>query len=481
MTQPSVTITELDGALGVLPPSSGALFAIIGATSDGPFNTPAAFARVKDLQTNFVNGPGLEAAAHYIERYGRAVLFVRPNTNVAAAIGTVNDDDVAGTSVVTASGAPTDDVEAAVRIIVGGTVGTAGITYQVSLDAGRNWSPTLALGTNNEIVMPDNLGFQFDLAAGTLLANDRFSAVASSATWNSADIQDALDALKASQQFWELVQVVGPVDTGTLATIDLAIAGMSSVGKYKAWVGNVRIPAVGETESAYATALAAFASAATKYGSLYAGGVKLTSSVSGRRYRRPVSVLTAAREASVSQEIDIADVNLGPLEGATIRDINGNPDEHDESISPGLDDMRFGTLRTWDDFGGVYVNRPRLFSPAGSDFQLMPHRRVLNITHNALRTYFVRRLNKPVLVSRATGYILESEASEIEKGALAVMRATLLAKPKASAIQFELSRTDNLLSTRTLTGQARVIPLAYPEFVELDVGFLNPALQVVAV
>jgi hypothetical protein len=128
----------------------------------------------------------------------------------------------------------------------------------------------------------------------------------------------------------------------------------------------------------------------------------------------------------------------------------------------------------------VYVNRPRLFSPAGSDFQLMPHRRVLNITHEALRLYFIRRLNKPVLVSKLTGYILEAEASEIEKGALAVMRATLLATPKASAIQFELSRTDNLLSTRTLTGQARVVPLAYPEFVHLDVGFFNPALQLVA-
>jgi hypothetical protein len=71
MTQPNVTITELDGALGVLPPTSGALFAIVGPCSSGPTNTPAAFARIKDLQANFTNGPAVEAAAHYIERYGR--------------------------------------------------------------------------------------------------------------------------------------------------------------------------------------------------------------------------------------------------------------------------------------------------------------------------------------------------------------------------------------------------------------------------
>ncbi len=33
MTQPTVTITELDGALGVLPPSSGALYALVGVSS----------------------------------------------------------------------------------------------------------------------------------------------------------------------------------------------------------------------------------------------------------------------------------------------------------------------------------------------------------------------------------------------------------------------------------------------------------------
>jgi hypothetical protein len=60
------------------------------------------------------------------------------------------------------------------------------------------------------------------------------------------------------------------------------------------------------------------------------------------------------------------------------------------------------------------------------------------------------------------------------------MRSVLTAKPKASGIQFSLSRTDNLLSTRTLNGTARVIPLAYPETIQLQVGFLNPALQVVA-
>jgi hypothetical protein len=73
--------------------------------------------------------------------------------------------------------------------------------------------------------------------------------------------------------------------------------------------------------------------------------------------------------------------------------------------------------------------------------------------------------------------ILETEALEIEAGANVQLRSVLLAKPKASDVVFVLSRTDNLLSTRTLTGDVRVVPLAYPETIQISVGFFNPALQ----
>jgi hypothetical protein len=213
---------------------------------------------------------------------------------------------------------------------------------------------------------------------------------------------------------------------------------------------------------------------------LCAGAGELTSSASGRKYLRPYAFVEAARQASVSEEINTADVNLGPIVGFSIRDANGNAKHHDESLNPGLDDARFCVARTWEGLQGVYCNRPRLFSAAGSDFQLLTHRRVMNLAHETLRAYFLRRLNSPIRVNKTTGFILESEAAEIEAGALAALEAVLLAKPKASGCEVSISRTDNLLSTKTITGQARIIPLAYSEFIDLDLGFSNPALQVQA-
>ena len=481
MTLPKVTLTELDGALGVLPVSAGAMLAIVGTASDGPFNLPSAFGRVPNVIDKFKSGPLVEAAAHFIERYGGLVLLVRTEASVAGNVDDIDDTLVVGTSVVTvdATGEPDDDYEGYLRVVAGGTVGTAGITFQWSLDGGRTLSAATALGTAVDFTFPGSGGIKLLFAAGTLLAGDTVTFRTFAPQWNETELTAALTALGNSTALWSIVEVTGALGPNGFDTIDAKIAALNASGKYRAWIGNTREMEADEDEAEYAAALATEVGAkASTFGTLCAATCKLRSSVSGRFYKRPISFAVAARQANVSEEIDIADVNLGPLTGVSITDPNGNPDEHDEAIYPGLDDARFTVLRTWEGYQGVYVCRPRIFSAEGSDFQLMPHRLVMNLCEAALRSYFIRRLNRPILVNPTTGFILEEEALEIEAGALAVMRSVLMAKPKASAVQFRLSRTDNLLSTKTLTGDARVVPLAYIEFIEITVGYFNPALQV---
>lgn len=487
MSQPQVTNTELDGALGILPFTAGAIFAVCGVCEKGPLDTPASFARITDLKSNFGDGPAVEAAAYFIEKYGRPVLFTRTGQTTVGAFpaGATTLQPGTGTSVVTADHigtAPHDDFEFYLKVIVGGTIGTTGITFQWSLDGGRTLSPVTALGTATSFVFPTSGGAQVDFAAGTLVADDTVTFRGNAPKWNTTEIASAIDAIFATIASWGILHVVGDLEAADFDVIDPKFTGGATSGKYHSWVGSMRMPTLGETEAAYKTALDAIMSAkATVHGEICAGAAKTISSVSGRQYRRPVAFSVAAFEQSVSEEINIADVNLKPVPGVSIRDANGNPDEHDESLNPGLDDSRFTVLRTWDEIQGVYVNRPRIFSAAGSDFDLHTKRRVLNLAHGALRSYFVRRLNKDILVDATSGFILESEALEIEAGARAAMRSVLLAKPKASGIAFTLNRSDNILSTKTLAGSARVIPLAYPEAIELEVGFLNPALQIQSV
>jgi len=483
MSLPGVTITETDGALGVLPASEGKLLALIGTSTAGPVNTPATYGRSSDIVATFGAGPLVEAAATSIDRYGKPVVVVRSGNTVA---GTVTEvvSDADGTSVVTlhASPTPSDDFDLAVKFIVGGTRGVAGATYQTSADGGRTWGPVTALGTGVAITIAGAGGVQFDLAAGTFVAGDLHTARATAPNFNGAELLSALDALAASTVSWGIVEIAGPIDASTFDNVETKFSGLFNSKKYRAWIGHVRMPNIGESEATYLGAMsAAFASKATKFGALCAGACKHTSSVSGRKYRRPISHAVAAFQASVSEEIDIADVNLGSLPGVSIRDINGNPDEHDEALNPGLDDARFLTLRTHEGYEGVYITRPRLLAASGSDFDIIPRRLVLNLADEALAIYMLKRLHRPIIVAKATGKILESEARDIEAGAKAVMRARLMSKPKASDIDFVLSRVDNLLTTKTLNGDAFVLPLAYPEFINLKVGYTNPALLIQAV
>jgi hypothetical protein len=483
MTQPNVTITEQDGQLGVLPPSAGRLLALVGAAPSATLaaNTPATYGRVKDLVTALVRGPLLEAAAHAIEKYGRPVCVVRTADTTAGAASAVTFTGT-GTSVVTAdvvTDEPEDDYEVVFLVTLGGTIATGPISFKYSLDGGRNYSAEVSLGTANTYNIP-NSGVQIDFGAGTLVAGDMATFRTTAPQWNASELGTALDALGLSTVNWEGVEIVGAIDGTSFDTVETKITGMASSGKNHWWIGNCRVPNLAESEATYLGAMnTIFSAKTTKHGALCFGAQEMISSVSGRKYMRPVSFVAGPWESSKSEEVNGADINLGALP-CSIRDDNGNPKHHDESANPGADDGRFYTLRTWEGYPGVYVNRPRLFSSTGSDFQLIPHRRVMNIARDVLRSYFVRRLNKPVRVNRTTGFILEAEALEIERGATAALRTALTTKPKASDATFVLSRTDNLLSDPTMTGDSRITPLAYPEIADLALSFFNPALQVLA-
>jgi len=481
MTLPQVIITERDGALGVLPPSAGRLTVFVGCCSSGPLNQPATFARVPDLISMFKDGPNVEAAAFYIANTGRPIVFVRAETTVPGSVGVITHTGT-GTSVMTISPTehtPVDSYQYIIVIDVGGVIGTAGIMYSMSYDGGYTFGPSTPLGTSTEIVLPT--GVTLLLAAGTLVTGDLFTATGVGPNYDGPSLTAALAALGLSATVYDQVVLTGPIIGSMVGIADQFVATMRARGRMRSWLGCARMNDDGEAFAAYQTFLqGAFGGVQTIHGAVTAGAARITSAVSGRYYRRPLLNGFTALQCNVSEEVNTADVNLGPIPSAAIMDRNGNPIEHDEALNPGLDDLRFVTARSWDGYPGVYITRPRLLSNETSDFQIIPYRRVLNLAEEALRSYFIRRLNKPIRVDTATGFILEADAVEIEGGAVAVMRSVLLAKPKASDVQFSLSRIDNVLSTKTLTGVARVLPLAYPEFIELEVGFYNPAIATAA-
>ena len=485
-----VTLTQIDGALGVIPTTVGDTAALIGPATAGALNTAAAFARGTAVATNFTSGPLVELANYVI---GKPAVCIRSTGSTIGAYGSVtmtNDTTIKGTSVPTADATyePRDEYEVYIKVIVGGSIGVAGITYQSSLDGGRTLSVVIALGTATSITLTAE-NVKIDLAGGTLVAGDYIEVRTTPPTDSVANLQTALAALAASSLVWDVVVLANPVDAARFSALDSWLDTQWTAGKHKKAIVNFRGPTEGESEADYLIAAAVFrASNTSKYILVCGGYAKTISSVNGRQYRRPVAWPVAKRAVKIKRPTrtdlgQVAGTDGGPLPSdVKIRDTNGNPDEHDEAYSPGLDDLQFCTLRTREGYSGVYIEKPWVFAPTGSDYFLYQYRSVVNRVADAVSLTLTARLRSPVLVDATTGFIKEEEALDIENAVDAAVRAVVGPGPDVSAHKFTLSRTDALLSSNApeLTGEERIVPLAYPNTFGISIGFVNPARGQVA-
>lgn len=404
------------------------------------------------------------------------------NTEAVAYAAFTLSDFAGGTN----SAAPSDDYDIAVRVVTGGTRGSAGITYQVSLnynaalsESDNNWGPTTALGTDTTITVA-NTNVAFALAAGTLVAGDLWFCRCNGPTCSGGDVQTAVDVIATWATEWEHLVFCAPVTTAIATILDGLMATMRARGQFTCfWSAAVRGPSSVETDATYQTALATeLAALATTFGHVGSGTTQHQSAVPGRAnfYRRPALIAYAAKLGKVSEEVDIAQPVSpgGPLSRIMIADGNGNLLHHDETIQPGLDDLRLGSLCSQPGRAGVYLTNPHIRSAEGSDFEFVQHRRVMNLFEATLYAYFSLRLSKDVFVNPKTGFLLESEAIEMERGALSLLRSVL--KAKASGFSVSVARDDNLLSTKTVSVDGGCVPKGYLKQINISTGFTNPAL-----
>jgi hypothetical protein len=279
----------------------------------------------------------------------------------------------------------------------------------------------------------------------------------------NADIVTALEALRTSQQVYEAVLVHGEASATTFATVAGWIAARNAEGKFKHGYMNARFMDAGETESAYKTALDGIFTASSSIDMvLGADGGTYPSPLSAYVLKRPTALFAAARAMGIDIAVEPAYVALGPIEGLAITDAGGMPRDHNEEANPGLDDSRFTTLRTLEGETGTFINNTRLFSPNGSDYQFLPHARVMNAGCVTAFQILNKRLSMGV-AKNADAHIQEADAQMIELGVESAVGAKLVTSRRASDCDFVLSREDDLSSNAgaILSGELAVAALVY--------------------
>lgn len=296
-----------------------------------------------------------------------------------------------------------DDYFVRVLCTTGGTRGTAGIFFQVSLDAGRTYGPAIALGTNTTYIIPKT-GIQINFGAGTLVAGDYWSFQTIAPAGNTSGWSSALTALQNSQYAlngWggmHLVDVCSganattlqsylggsPDGTGGLAsqyTWTNLIVEVRDAGAPAAWGGS------GETEAAWMTSIEAdYAATSAMRVCANAGAYNTPSAYANPAagtplYRRNLAWSLDPREAVIPPQRHAGRVSDGALANIVVSPAYANDGfvYHDERITPGLTPARFCTAKSRVGKQGFFIDQPNMMAPSGSIYTALYLRQVMDI------------------------------------------------------------------------------------------------------
>lgn len=213
---PEATVS-IDDEAGAFAGGTGyaVVLACVGTNAD---ITPRVFSSAKSLLSQHDYSPGADYASQHIDETGKPVIFVGLPCATAGMIGSNDETGVTGTSVITvAAGAAgvLEEVDATLTVTTGGTIGTNGIVFTLSLDGG--WTTkTIRLGTATSYTVP-YVGLTINFAAGTLLAGDVYTFRSIAPMWQASDLTTARTKLAAQTKLSRSWVVIGEVPDSTFA------------------------------------------------------------------------------------------------------------------------------------------------------------------------------------------------------------------------------------------------------------------------
>lgn len=169
MPLPDVSLTILDGALGLTPPSSAKTQLKVGPAPLGVLNAIQGFGDPTALTKALgPGGPLVEAAALALQQ-GGPVLCLPVNPSTYGSPGAVTKTLSGGASALTVAAKPFQSIK--VKVAAGGTLGVA--TLQVSTDGGATYGAAFASAAT--VMLPGASFVTIACAAGTYVAGDTWT------------------------------------------------------------------------------------------------------------------------------------------------------------------------------------------------------------------------------------------------------------------------------------------------------------------
>lgn len=482
MALPGITNNVLDGGLGVSTPASS-IPLVFGASQSGTANVPTLISNQRQLKDTFgLYGPLVDNVGHILDLAGGPVVACRTTASIAATYDGGSTDALAASSgagadneinLAIADGSPVNDFDLIFTIVSGGTVGQTTFTY--SLDGGSTQSPLTSAGAT--VAIGDS-GVVAHFEAGSsaaYVAGATYGTTAKCARPNATNIGTAFDAIEDTLLEYDFLVMAGAGGTAgematNFSTISTRIAALLST--YDKPMRCMMSPG----DDTAANVLTAFSALTQSRIALVYGKEKVAPVFS--QIGRSLPNLPAVCGASMRAAGNVISTDLAQTSGAA--SVGALPGvvsiTHNEFLAEaGLNTAKIGTLRTYPNLTGFYLTNVLLKSAAGSDFEFWQHGRIMDQACRVVSQQHSLLISSSVITKNdGTGSLTEFAAQAIEKKVQRALDNVIGSAirgigPTAvdgtighvSDIRYQVDRTNNVLSTKTLVATVAIVPRGY--------------------
>lgn len=369
---------------------------------------------------------------------------------------------------VTQASSPLDAYAIVVTVAAAGALGAGIFTY--SVDGGNNTSGQILIPSSGIYAIPGT-GVVLTFSAATYVLGDVYTFSTTGASFGTSDVNAAMAVLTADAREWAFFQIIGQ---GASAAAAASMAAVVDTQAFIAEAGFRYVFGISEcpTVEVDATITAAFASFVSTRTMVCVGDIGHISSVTpGRVIRRNCATVIASRIALCQPKEHPGKFSLGAVKNVK----SLYPNFGATTWNPiTLDGARFATMRTLPKAVGYFVTRGNLMAANGSDFSNVMNRRCMDLACGFGYQALLQILNSEIQTDPSTGFIYEPVAAGVE----VFTRAQIITGLGGNITQARVtvSRTEPILSTKKFPVSIGIIPFGYAEFINVTIGFVNPAL-----
>jgi hypothetical protein len=466
MALPDVKTTILDGGMGVAGASAMGIFAAVGVASI-PSKGIISFVDAGDVEAKIGDGPLRDLIVSTLSLAKTTVYAIALEGSVAGTLSAVTATaGNTGNGKITVSGSPRNEYDISVEIISSGGLNEG--TFRITIDGAAGKVITIPDNGQYEIA-GTGISLRFDSNSGDFEAGDTFSFSADAPQATNGEVLEAIDKILDAKLLIEWIAIAGVSSAPLWAALATKAEGAESVFQYLFFVAQARYMNKGETLDEYIMKLAGAERGVTSSTRLQvcAGWIE-EADANGQVDVRGIIGTYCGKLASLDVHQGPDAVKAGSISAATAIKPDGINDGHIETLK----NKGYVTVRKIIGMTGIYITSGQLMSEAGSDYDLVERRRVMDKICRDIRVAQLPFLNDNVSVG-ADG---SPEGLEmfIAQGEAPIK--TMITNKQISSGFISIPKGQNILSTKTLRTKIRIVPLGKMSYIENEIAYSNPAL-----